>query len=55
MTAMAHMKKKLDKLQAEIDAIKKQVADADLIVTNDDLQAMAEAEEGFRLGKTRSV
>ncbi|MBI1969049.1 hypothetical protein HYS48_00005 [Candidatus Woesearchaeota archaeon] len=47
--------KKLDAIKSELDYIKGHLVDADLIVTDDDLEALEEAEKDRKAGKTKRL
>ncbi|MFC1649009.1 hypothetical protein ACFL1B_06175 [Nanoarchaeota archaeon] len=44
--------RKLDDIQAELKFIKEHMVDSDLIVTDDDLESLKEAEQDLHSGKT---
>ena len=47
--------KKLDTIKEELDYIKSHMIDYDRVLTNDDLEALREAEEDFKKGKTKRL
>ena len=46
---------KLDSIKEELDYIKSHVVDLDVVLTRDDLEALKEAEEDFKRGKTKRL
>ena len=46
---------KLDTIKADIDYIKKHMVDVDLVLTDDDLEALEEAEKDLKAGKTKRL
>lgn len=46
---------KLDHMQSDIDYIKKHLADVDAILTEDDAEALREAEEDLKANKTKRI
>lgn len=47
--------RKLDTIKEELDYIKNHMIDFDRILTNDDLEALNEAEEDFKGKKTKRL
>tara|TARA_Y100000031_G_scaffold113706_1_gene125651 strand:- start:37 stop:183 length:147 start_codon:yes stop_codon:yes gene_type:complete len=47
--------KKLDHIQSDIDSLKEHISDVDLVITDDDLDAIHEAEEDLVMGKTKRL
>lgn len=43
---------KLDSIQSDLDYIKQHISDVDLVLTDDDLDALNEAEKDLTNGKT---
>ena len=46
---------KLDTIKADLDYIKKHMVDVDLVLTDDDLEALEEAENDLKAGRTRRL
>lgn len=46
---------KLDSIKEELDYIKTHMVDPDTILTSDDLDALREAEEDFKKGRTKRL
>ena len=46
---------KLDELKLELDFIKDRVIDVDLVLTDDDISALQDAEEDLKMGKTKRL
>ena len=46
---------KLDTIKADLDYIKKHMVDVDLFLTDDDLEALEEAENDLKAGRTRRL
>ena len=47
--------KKLDDIKSELDYIKKHIIDIDVILTEDDVESLEEAEKEFKERKTISL
>jgi len=47
--------KKLDHIQSDLDFIKGHLTDLDLVLTDDDMTALHEAEEDLKKGKTKRL
>lgn len=47
--------RKLDTIKEELDYIKSYMIDFDRVLTNDDLEALKEAEEDFRERRTKRL
>ena len=43
---------KLDEIKTELDYIKNRIANIDVVLTDDDIEALKEAEEDLKKGKT---
>ena len=54
-TEMKQIVEKLDNLQSDITYIKKHLADVDSILTDDDREALDEAEKDLRAQKTKRL
>ncbi len=48
----AEILRKLDKIESELDYIKKHMVDADLILTDNDLESIEDAERDLKEGRT---
>ena len=48
----AEILKKLNMIESELDHMKKHLIDADLMITDDDLEALKEGEEDLRNKRT---
>jgi len=46
---------KLEDIKTELDYIKKHIIDADIIMTQDDIEALEEAEKDLKEGKTKRL
>jgi len=46
---------KLELIKADLDYIKKHMVDVDLVLTDDDLEALEEAESDLKAGKTKRL
>ena len=46
---------KLETIKADLDYIKKHMVDVDLVLTDDDLEALEEAESDLKKGKTKRL
>ncbi|MBI2549193.1 hypothetical protein HYW21_07635 [Candidatus Woesearchaeota archaeon] len=46
---------KLDSIKEELDYIKTHLIDPDIILTGDDLEALREAEEDLKKGRTKRL
>jgi len=46
---------KLEHIQSDLDYIKEHIADIDLILTDDDKQALHDAEEDLSAGRTKNL
>ena len=46
---------KLEIIKADLDYIKKHMVDVDLVLTDDDLEALEEAEKDLKAGKTKRL
>ena len=46
---------KLDSIKADLDYIKGRIIDIDLVLTDDDLDALDEAEKDLKKGKTKRL
>ena len=46
---------KLDDIKTELDYIKEHIIDADAVMTQDDLEALEEAEKDLKEGKTKRL
>ena len=46
---------KLDHIQLDLDFIKGHIADVDLVLTDDDVDALHEAEKEYHMGKSVSL
>ncbi len=46
---------KLNHIQSDIDYLKEHLSDVDLVLTNDDLDALHEAEEDLAIGRTKRL
>ncbi|MBI4450787.1 hypothetical protein HY642_02315 [Candidatus Woesearchaeota archaeon] len=56
MTAeLAQVLEKLDEIKIELDFIKHRVVDVDVILTDDDVAALEEAEIDLEQGKTKRL
>lgn len=55
MMAEADVMRKLDAIQHDIKELKKRVIDADELLTEDDIQALEEAEEDFSQAQTTRI
>ncbi len=51
----AQILEKLIKIEEELNFIKDHMLDADLLITDDDLGSIDEAEEDLKLGKTERI
>lgn len=52
---MKQVMEKLDDIKLELDYIKGRIADVDVVMTDDDLQALRQAEKEFKEGKTKRL
>lgn len=56
MTAEAQqIMEKLNHIQLDLNFIKEHINDVDLVLMDDDLEALQKAEEDFKLGKTKRL
>ena len=46
---------KLNHIQADLDFIKSHLSDVDVVLTDDDVHALQEAEEDLRDGKSKRI
>ena len=46
---------KLDEIKSELDYIKKHMRDVDIMLTDDDILSLKEAERDFKAGKTKRL
>jgi len=46
---------KLDEIKTELDYIKDHVVDLDLVLTEDDINSLEEAEKDLKAGKTKRI
>ena len=46
---------KLEIIKADLDYIKEHMVDVDLVLTDDDLEALEEAEKDLKSGKTKRL
>ena len=46
---------KLEIIKSDLDYIKKHMIDVDLVLTDDDLEALEEAEKDLKAGKTKRL
>ncbi|MBR9700750.1 hypothetical protein GOV11_02695 [Candidatus Woesearchaeota archaeon] len=53
--AEPELHKRLDRLQADVETLKKRSVDVDLVLTEDDLEALDEADKEFEQGKTTAL
>jgi mRNA interferase RelE/StbE len=51
----AEILKKLDRIESELTYIKNHLLDADLIITDDDLESIRDAERDLKKGKTKRI
>tara|TARA_Y100000310_G_C20302575_1_gene632508 strand:+ start:86 stop:256 length:171 start_codon:yes stop_codon:yes gene_type:complete len=51
-TEVTQIMEKLNHIQSDLDYIKGHISDVDFVLTDDDLNALAEAEEDLSTGKT---
>ena len=54
-TEMKQIVEKLDNLQSDITYIKKHLADVDSVLTDDDREALEEAEKDLKAQKTKRL
>jgi len=54
-TEIAQIMKKLDNIKSELDFIKGHINDVDLVLTDDDREALEEAEHDLKKGKTKRL
>lgn len=54
-TELKQVMEKLDAIKAELDFIKGHIADADYILTDDDVESLKAAEEDLKQGKTKRL
>ena len=43
---------RLDEIKSELDYIKRRIADVDSVLTDEDIEALGEAEEDYKKGRT---
>ncbi|HLG23918.1 MAG TPA: hypothetical protein VI564_03240 [Candidatus Nanoarchaeia archaeon] len=46
---------KLDAIQSDLDYLKKHISELDSVLTDDDVQALEEAEKDLKSGKTKRL
>ena len=46
---------KLNHIQSDLDFIKKHIADIDIVLTDEDLEALSKADSDFKEGKTKRL
>jgi len=46
---------KLDEIKTELDYIKDHIVDLDLVLTEDDINSLEEAENDLKAGKTKRI
>ena len=51
-TEVKQIIEKLNHIQSDLDYIKEHISDVDFVLTDDDLNALREAEENLSAGKT---
>ena len=54
-TEIKQLINKLNHIQSDLSYIKSHISDLDLVLTEDDLNALNEAEEDYKSGKTRKL
>jgi len=54
-TEVKEILEKLETIKADLDYIKKHMVDVDLVLTDDDLEALEEAESDLKRGKTKRL
>ena len=54
-TQIKEFVEKLDHIQSDLNFIKKHINDVDLVLTDDNLEALYEAEEDLAAGKTKRI
>jgi hypothetical protein len=52
-TEIQQIMDKLNHIQSDIDYVKEHISDVDLVLTDEDLDALHEAEEDLTTGKTK--
>ena len=55
VTEIKQIVEKLDNLQSDITYIKKHLVDVDSVLTDDDVEALQEAEEDLKAKKTKRL
>ena len=55
MMGEADVMRKLDAIQNDIKELKKRVVDTDALLTEEDLQALDEAEEDLKQARTKQI
>ena len=54
-TQIKEFVEKLDHIQSDLDFIKRHINDVDLVLTDDDLEALDDAEKDLAAGKTKRI
>ena len=55
MTTEQKILEKLERIEKDVNEIKKHMIDEDIILTKDDLKSLREAEEDLKKGKTKRI
>lgn len=54
-TEIQQIVNKLDTIKGDLDYIKKHLVDVDAVLTDDDIEALREADEDFKARKTKRL
>ncbi len=54
-TEVQQIVEKLSHIQADVDFIKRHITDIDIVLTDDDVQALGDAESDLKEGKTKRL
>ncbi len=54
-TEVQRIIEKLNSISSDLDYIKKHVVDVDLVLTEEDLDSLDQAEKDFKQGKTKRI
>ena len=55
MTTTEEIVQKLDHIQSDLHFIKKHLTDVDVVLTDDDVEALQTAEKDFKEGRTKRL
>lgn len=51
----AQILRKLEKIEEELSFIKDHIMDADMLITDDDIESIEDAEEDLEMGRTKRI